>query len=434
MAPKDIVITPIDPRYPRYPEQTGGAAGRGLPSIPTKWSYTTEDLQKIHDYLSNLKTSYGVVPEYLQKLSKNNGITGDSSKWGYNYLGEHEFTPQGWDYNTGEYGYLPANQFESNIPASETEFEEWLKDLYSKEGMHDSTDVDLHNIFGLQNEGFRPHEREMQITAPYLPYLASKEGGYNTELDLGGVWPNRKFFPQKGYPEIPLDALQKLIDSGEEVGMDVPSGAAGIYRGEKSGTGIWDMDLSDEYADDLATLSQVAGHESGHLATESDLYPYFWENAPNPFAFVKEGPYYDLLKEMSPERAPPSKHFSTQHKFHPSLHGIDEQFFGGYGQPNISTSLKRVTPMSKGQVENMNYIMNKTVQDERNDSLASWYDFQKGEEEDYGGRDYMGMPTTPGPVGMGHDPNWPRRNPAPGPWNNFNPNLQQEAMRLDLGL
>ena len=386
-----------------------------------KYGLNTEDLQGILSNLENLKANVGFVPEYFRDIPVENLM--DSTSWPPQMVPNPNapsgILPSQKMMKNPDVGKIPANRafIESEIVSntlSEPEYLNWVEENFpemwgneeQKKAFFDRRFPDPNNPYRrgtdpndpfYEERSFSPHPSSQvvqdYIDTPVLQYLAAQG---NPELDLDN--PNQKFFPKKGYPEVPLQFLRDYIASGAGVSEDVPRGAAGVYWGNADNN-LYDIGILPEYYDQPDALANIFGHEGGHGAVEaglgSDVGPYgFWQDAPYPWAYLKKGEEYDVMKSIYPEMGLPSKHFASPHKLHPAFHTIDETFFGGYGQPK--TSMDRVNPVNDEQAANAMYIINRTMKDENNARLANW-DLSQSSEEFF-------TPSTRGPVGMGSYP------------------------------
>ena len=396
-----------------------------------KFGLNTEDLKEILSNLENLEANVGYVPEYFQRMSPEDLM--DSTKWGdsSSQMVKNPNAPAGIlasqkIMENPDYGLIPANQAytasqEVKNTLSEGEYLDWVEENFpemwgneeKKKAFFDRRFPDPNNPYQrgidptdpfFKERSFSPHPSSPVVQSivrkPVLPYLAAQG---NPELGLGDVWPNRKFFPKKGYPEVPLQFLKDYIASEEGITEKLLPGAAGVHWGYDPLAGMfnptdeekkswYDIGIDPKYYDQPGALASIAGHEMGHGAVTA--YPNFWLDAPYPWAHLKKGKEYDRMKDIYPEIGAPSKHFATSHRFHPAIHSIDEMFVGGYGQPK--TSMDRVNPVNREQAANAMYIINRTMQDERNAALGNWAQSQESEE--------FFTPSTRGPAGMGSYP------------------------------
>ena len=366
-----------------------------------KYGLNTEDLKGILSNLENLEANVGYVPSYFQNISKEDLM--DPSTWESQMI-KNPNAPAGIlasqkMMENPDHLLIPANQayMEDEIVSntlSEGEYLDWVEKEFSgmqneewKKNFMNRTFPSPNNPYQrgtdpndpfYEERSFSPHPQtfEVQDIVPgesVLQYLAAQG---NPELDLDN--PNQKFFPKKGYPEVPLQNLRDYIASGEGITEEVGTNAAGTHWGYDPLGGMfdptdeerkswYDIGVLPKYYDQPNTLANIMGHETGHLAVTSS--PNFWQDAPYPWAYLKEGKKYDAMKNIYPDIGEPSKHFSSAHRFHPAFHNIDEMFFGGYNQPK--TAIDRVNPVNKEQAANAMYIINRTMQDERN-SQKQW--------------------------------------------------------------
>jgi hypothetical protein len=391
-----------------------------------KFGLNTEDLKEILSNLENIEANVGYVPTYFEDISPEDLM--DSTKWGdsSSQMVKNPNAPAGIlasqkIMENPDYGLIPANQaYTSKIiknTLSEPEYLDWVEKEFKgwededwKKNFMNRTFPSPNNPYQIgtdpsypfyREKSFSPHPQTFEvqdiIETPILQYLAAQG---NPELDLDN--PNQKFFPKKGYPEVPLQFLRDYIASGEGVSERVEPGSAGQHYGYDALAGMfnptdeekkswYNIGIDPKFYDQ--PIASIMGHESGHGAVTA--YPNFWLDAPYPFAHLKKGEEYDVMKDIYPEMVgAPSKHFATAHRFHPALHSIDEMFVGGYNQPQ--TSMDRVNPVNREQAANAMYIINRTMQDERNAALGDWAQSQESEE--------FFTPSTRGPAGMGSYP------------------------------
>ena len=390
-----------------------------------KHGLNTEDLKEILSNLENIEANVGYVPEYFQYIPTENLM--DSTSWAPQMV-PNPNAPSGIlasqkMMENPDYGLIPANQAYLEHETikntlSEGEYLDWVEKTFEgwededwKKNFFKRRFPDPNNPYQhgtgpndpfFKERSFSPHPQTFEVQdivePPVLQYLAAQG---NPELDLDN--PNQKFFPKKGYPEVPLQFLRDYIASGEGVSERVDPSAAGQHHGYKALAGMfnptdeekkswYNIGIDPIFYDQPEALASIMGHESGHGAVTA--YPNFWLDAPYPFAYLKKGEEYDVMKDIYPEMGLPSKHFASAHRFHPAIHSIDEMFVGGYGQPK--TSMDRVNPVNTEQAANAMYIINRTMQDERNAELADWAQSQESEE-------YF-TPSTGGPAGMGSYP------------------------------
>ena len=399
-----------------------------------KYGLNTEDLKEILSNLENLEANVGYVPEYFQRMSPEDLM--DSTKWGdsSSQMVKNPNAPAGIlasqkIMENPDYGLIPANQAytasqEVKNTLSEGEYLDWVEETFPKlwgdeerrKNYFKRRFPDPNNPYQRGTDpsdpfyterSFSPHPSSQVVQSiipgsPVLQYLAAQG---NPELDLDN--PSQKFFPKKGYPETSLQFLRDYIASGEGITEKVPKNAAGVHWGYDPLAGMfdptderkkswYDIGIDPKYYDQPDALASIAGHEMGHGAVTA--YHNLSLDAPYPFAYLKEGKEYDMYKDIYPEMVgAPSKHFADEARFHPAYHSIDEMFFGGYGQPK--TSMDRVNPVRKDQAANAMYIINRTMQDERNAALGDWAQSQESEE--------FFTPSTGGPAGMGRTFNLP---------------------------
>ena len=344
-----------------------------------KYGLNTEDLKGILKNLENLEANVGYVPSYFENISKEDLM--DPSSWPTKYTSTPSAPVEGIHPPSQEmitnYLNIPANQaFTESETVSNTlsepeyldwvekTFKGWEKEEWKKNFMNRTfpspnnpyqRGTDPNDPF-YEERSFSPHPKtfEVQDIVPGESVLQYLAGQGNPELDLDN--PNQKFFPRKGYPEVPLQNLRDYIASGEGVSEEVDPGAAGQHHGYDPLAGMFDptdeekkswynIGIDPKYYDQPDALASIMGHESGHGAVTA--YPNFWLDAPYPFAYLKKGEEYDVMKDIYPEMGLPSKHFASAHRFHPAIHSIDEMFVGGYGQPK--TSMDRVNPVNTEQ-------------------------------------------------------------------------------------
>lgn len=319
----------------------------------------TNDLEGVYDYLSNLKAPYGFIPSYFNYLSEDQVL--DSSN--FPVFDDPNYLP---GLNPNHMGFIPANQVNAPNPyvgaeLTKEEALQYFQDEYDKENMGELTQDDIDFV----NSVYRTDDPSETVNfstgpkydedIPMMDYLAKITD--SPELALG-----KGFFPMRNYPQISLDYLREYIDSGATVEdiQDYDGDAAGLFRTGYDGNPLGTIQLDPYYASDMATKANVIGHEGLHGAVHR--YPFLSESAPYPYAGQTNTSYMmDLAEQMDPgKNYMYTRHFSSAHPFHPAIHGIDETFFGGHGQP--SSMLDRTNDINTQQIANTDFLMNYNAQ------------------------------------------------------------------------
>jgi len=320
---------------------------------------STSDLEAIYDYLSDLKAPYGFIPSYFNYLSEDQLL--DSSN--FPVFNDPNYLP---GLNPNHMGFIPANQVDAPNPyisedLTRAEALAYFQEQLDKENMGPMTQDEIDFV----NKMYKTDDLQETIKwsvgpkyeedIPMMDYLA--EITDSPELALG-----KGFFPIRNYPQISLDYLREYIDSGAEVGevADYDGDAAGLFRTGYDDNPLGTIQLDPYYTKDMATKANIIGHEGLHGAVHR--YPFLLETAPYPYAGETKQPFnlhmankYDPGKNYMYNR-----HFSTPSLFHPAIHGIDETFFGGHGQP--SSMLDRVNDINPQNIANANFLMNYNAQ------------------------------------------------------------------------
>lgn len=319
----------------------------------------TDDLEGVYDYLSDLKAPYGFIPSYFNYLSEDQVL--DSSN--FPVFDDPNYLP---GLNPNHMGFIPANQVDAPNPyvgaeLTKEEALQYFQDAYDKENMGDITqdDIDFVNRMYKNDDPSETVSWSMgpkyDEDIPMMDYLAKITD--SPELALG-----KGFFPIRNYPQISLDYLREYIDSGATVEdiQDYDGDAAGLFRTGYDGNPLGTIQLDPYYASDMATTANVIGHEGLHGAVHR--YPFLSESAPYPFAGQTNTSYMmDLAEQMDPgKNYMYTRHFSTPNPFHPAIHGIDETFFGGHGQP--SSMLDRTNDINPQHIANADFLMNYNAQ------------------------------------------------------------------------
>ena len=321
---------------------------------------STSDLEKIYDYLSNLRAPYGFIPSYFNYLSEDQVL--DSSN--FPVFDDPNYLP---GLNPNHYGFIPANQVDAPNPLlSKNLTKEEALAFYQEEldkagmGTMSQDDIDFVNRLYKTDD---PQETikfsvgpKYEEDIPMMDYLA--EITDSPELALG-----KGFFPIRNYPQISLDYLREYIDSGatvEDIQDYDEDDAAGLFRTQYDDNPLGTIQLNPYYTKDMATVANIIGHEGLHGAVHR--YPFLRETSPYPMAGEIIQPFHmEMAKKYDPEKNYMySRHFSPPAPFHPAIHGIDETFFGGHGQP--SSMLDRVNEINPQQIANADFLMNYNAQ------------------------------------------------------------------------
>jgi len=322
----------------------------------------TSDLEAIYDYLSDLKAPYGFIPSYFNYLSEDQLL--DSSN--FPVFDDRNYLP---GLNPNHEGFIPANQVDAPNPVlsedlTKEEAIQYLMDIWD-EGMVGQEPIyydEMEAAEDFVNPAYENYDTRSWVTGPQyeedipmMDYLA--EITDSPELALG-----KGFFPIRNYPQIALDYLREYIDSGAEVGeiTDYDGDAAGLFRSQYDDNPLGTIQLNPYYTKDMATKANIVGHEGLHGAVHR--YPFLLETSPYPYAGETKQPFnLQIANKYDPgKRYMYNRHFSSSAPFHPAIHGIDETFFGGHGQP--SSMLDRVNDINPQNIANANFLMNYNAQ------------------------------------------------------------------------
>tara|TARA_R100001082_G_scaffold16543_1_gene8330 strand:+ start:536 stop:1723 length:1188 start_codon:yes stop_codon:yes gene_type:complete len=322
----------------------------------------TSDLEAIYDYLSDLKAPYGFIPSYFNYLSEDQLL--DSSN--FPVFDDRNYLP---GLNPNHMGFIPANQVYAPNPyisedLTKEEAIQYLMDIWDGEmvGQEPSYYDEMQAAEDFVNPSYENYDTRSWITRPkyeedipMMDYLAKITD--SPELALG-----KGFFPIRNYPQIALDYLREYIDSGAEVGevADYDGDPAGLFRTGYDDNPLGTIQLDPYYTKDMATKANILGHEGLHGAVHR--YPFLLETSPYPYAGETKQPFnMQMANKYDPgKNYMYNRHFSSKAAFHPAIHGIDETFFGGHGQP--SSMLDRVNDINPQNIANANFLMNYNAQ------------------------------------------------------------------------
>jgi len=299
-------------------------------------------IREIVDYLSDLESPWGFVPEYMHPL------------WGAFDDGWNAFDSTTWNRDENMDGYIPVTkaQFDGLN----------LMDMYAEAG--------------------------------------------NPELALGGNFFPIKNYPQASLDYLTDYAdsgnwIDYLVPEGA---AGVYRGGRWDDEGDLYKIGI-DPRWTEKYGGSFADEALVVGHEGLHGANEAYInmewnapYQYAYMKEGPRYDYMK--------KFMNPAFiSPPSTHFAGAAPFHPSIHAVDEMFFDNPNQPNTQMSDWFRGVLNKEQVANANYLIDYNKQIDNQENLDSWQSFQDYFDtgSTYGPvGNFKGTGTTYGPGGNPH--------------------------------
>ena len=319
----------------------------------------TEDLEEVYDYLSDLKAPYGFIPSYFNYLSEDQVL--DSSN--FPVFDDPNYLP---GLNPNHMGFIPANQVDAPNPIlgegfTKEEALQFFQNEYDEKNLGEMSQDEIDYVTSMYKTD-DPSEIVDWSTGPkydedipMMDYLAKITD--SPELALG-----KGFFPIRNYPQISLDYLREYIDSGATVEdiQDYEGDAAGLFRTGYDGNPLGTIQLDPYHASDTATTANIIGHEGLHGAAHR--YPFLIESSPYPYAGETKQPFnMQMANKYDPgKNYMYNRHFSGKAAFHPAIHGIDETFFGGHGQP--SSMLDRTNAINPQNIANADFIMNYNAQ------------------------------------------------------------------------